>query len=133
MSDKWKNQFNKFVTLLLRLSVVAYLLYTLLPYVIDPGSENSFGSWAVRWILIILLGVIAMLSFALRRTDLMRYGFFLVLIAAAFNLFMALLHPEKWNLILLHVYVLATAIYFISRDIRIETSKTHKRRKKEEN
>jgi len=131
MSNRWKNQYNRFVTLLLRLSVIAYLLYTLLPYVINPGFENTMGSWAVRWFLIILLGAIAMLAFLLRRTDLLRYGFFLVLIAAAFNLFAALLLPEKWHLLLLHAYVIATAIYFISRDIRIETSKTHKRQKKE--
>lgn len=133
MSDKWKNQFNRFVTLLLRFSVIAYLLYTLLPYMMSPGFENSFGSWAVRWILIILLGTIALLSFVLRRSDLLRYGFFLVLIAAAFNLFTALLNPEKWNLLLLHAYVIATAIYFISRDLRIETSRAHKRHKKRKN
>ncbi|MCK9451332.1 MAG: hypothetical protein M0Q90_06535 [Bacteroidales bacterium] len=130
MSIKWKNQYNRFVTLLLRFSVIAYLLYTLLPYVINPGFENTMGSWVVRWFLIILLGAIAMLAFVLRRTDLLRYGFFLVLIAAAFNLFTALLLPEKWHLLLLHTYVIATAIYFISRDIRIETSKTHRRRTK---
>lgn len=131
MSERWKNQFNRFVTLLLRFSVIAYLLFTLLPFITSPGFENSFGSWAVRWILIILLGAIALLSFVLRRSDLLRYGFFLVLIAAAFNLFMSLLNPEKWNLMLLHAYVIATAIYFISRDIRIETSRTHKHHKKE--
>ena len=131
MSDKWKNQFNKFVTLLLRFSVIAYLLYTLLPFIASPGFENSEGSWLFRWFLIILLGAIMMLAFVLRRSDLLRYGFFLVLIAAAFNLFTTLLHPEKWILLLLHAYVIATAIYFISRDIRIETSKSHKRQKKD--
>jgi len=131
MSDRWKNQYNRFVTLLLRFSVIAYLLFTLLPYIVNPGFENTSGAWLLRWFLIILLGAITMLAFVLRRSDLLRYGFFLVLIAASFNLFTALLLPEKWHLLLLHAYVIATAIYFISRDIRIETSKTRKRRTKE--
>jgi len=130
MSATWKNMLNKVITLTLRFSVISYLLFTLSPYIINPGFENSEGAWLLRWFLIILLGAIAMMSFVLKRSDLFRYGFFLVLIAASFNLFMALLNPETWRLLLIHAYVIATSVYFVSRDFRIETSKTRKRRPK---
>lgn len=132
MSANWKNMLNKFITLTLRFSVIAYLLFTLLPYIVNPGFENSEGTWLLRWFLIILLGAIAMLSFLLKRSDLFRYGFFLVLIAASFNLFMTLLNPETWRLLLIHAYVIATSVYFVSRDFRIETSRARKRRTKKE-
>ncbi|MBU1370168.1 MAG: hypothetical protein KJ578_08845 [Bacteroidetes bacterium] len=131
MSEKWKSQLNRFITVLLRLSVISYLLYTLYPYVNDPGFENTFGQWTVRWILIILLGIAALMSFVVKRSDLLRYGFFLVLIAAAFNFFVSLLNPDTWRLLLLHTYVGITAIYYVSRDIRIEAGRSRKQRKKE--
>ncbi|HOI32620.1 MAG: hypothetical protein PHG67_00595 [Bacteroidales bacterium] len=118
MSEKWATQFNNFITLNMRLGFVAYLLFTLYPYISNPGFESEFPNWIIRWGLIIILGAILLLSMILRRSDFFRYGFFIVLVAAVFNLFVVFLKPGSLSYALVHFYVIVTAVYFVSRDIR---------------
>ncbi|HMM11049.1 MAG TPA: hypothetical protein PKE03_03030 [Bacteroidales bacterium] len=108
----------KFVSLLLKLSVLAYLFATLFPFISDPGFESTFGSWSVRWLLIILLGAITLGVFVVSRSQFYIYGFFLVAIAAVYQLFNALFSPNIIVEVMLHFYVLSTAIYFLTRDLR---------------
>ncbi|HPE42569.1 MAG TPA: hypothetical protein PKV88_00685 [Bacteroidales bacterium] len=133
MSEKWKSQFNSFITLLLRLGFVSYLLFTVYPYISNPGFESEFPNWIIRWGLIILLGAVFLLSMVMKRSDFFRYGFFIVLIAAAFNLFVVFLKPGTLSYSLVHFYVIVTAVYFVSRDIRHDANikrKHHKNRDK---
>jgi membrane protein implicated in regulation of membrane protease activity len=65
----------------------------------------------------------------LKRSDFFRYGFFILLIAAAFNLFMVFLKPGSLSYSLLHFYAIATAVYFVSRDIRLEAGSKRKHHK----
>lgn len=129
MSETWKSQFNRFITILLRLGFIAYLIFTLYPYITNPGFESEFPNWIIRWSLIILLGAIFLLAMVLKRSDFFRYGFFILLIAAAFNLFMVFLKPGSLSYSLLHFYAIATAVYFVSRDIRLEAGSKRKHHK----
>jgi hypothetical protein len=129
MSEKWKSQFNGFITILLRLGFVAYLLFTFYPYITNPGFESELPNWIMRWGLIILLGALFLLSMVLKRSDFFRYGFFILLIAAAFNLFLVFLKPGSLSYSLLHFYTIATAVYFVSRDIRLEAGTKRKHHK----
>ncbi|MDN5348764.1 MAG: hypothetical protein PWQ54_160 [Bacteroidales bacterium] len=129
MSETWKSQFNGFITILLRLGFIAYLIFTLYPYITNPGFESEFPNWIIRWSLIILLGAIFLLAMVLKRSDFFRYGFFILLIAAAFNLFMVFLKPGSLSYSLLHFYAIATAVYFVSRDIRLEAGSKRKHHK----
>ncbi|MBK9291573.1 MAG: hypothetical protein IPM52_08100 [Bacteroidetes bacterium] len=109
---------TRFVTFLLKLSVVAYMFAVVFPYISDPGFESTFGTWSVRWLLIILLGAITLGVFVVSRTDFYLYGFFLVAIAAVYKLFNIMLTPLAIGELMLHFYVLSTAIYFLTRDLR---------------
>jgi hypothetical protein len=129
MSETWKSQFNGFITILLRLGFIAYLIFTLYHYITNPGFESEFPNWIIRWSLIILLGAIFLLAMVLKRSDFFRYGFFILLIAAAFNLFMVFLKPGSLSYSLLHFYAIATAVYFVSRDIRLEAGSKRKHHK----
>jgi hypothetical protein len=133
MSDTWKKQLNNFITLMLRLGLVAYLLFTFYPFINNPGFESEFPNWIIRWGLIILLGAIFLMSMVLKRSDFIRYGFFVLLIAAAFNLFWTFLKFESLSYALVHFYVITTAIYFVSRDIRLEASSRKKHHKSRSN
>jgi len=133
MSETWKSKFSVLITFLLRIGFIAYLIFTLYPFISNPGFESEFPNWIVRWGLIILLGAIFLLAMVMKRSDFFRYGFFIVLIAASFNLLLVFLKPGSLSYSLLHLYTIATAVYFVSRDIRLEAGtkrKHHKSRDK---
>lgn len=122
--------FHKLITLLLKLSVIAYLFATIFPFISDPGFESTFGVWSVRWLLIVLLGAITLGVFVINRSYFYLYGFLLVAIAAVYQLFNVLLTPDVIVEVLLHFYVLSTAIYFLTRDLRHQRSYRRHRSKK---
>ncbi len=121
---------NKLVTFLLKLSVISYLFASIFPFLSDPGFDSTFGVWTVRWLLIILLGAIALGVFVINRSYFYLYGFLLVAIAAVYQLFNVLLESNAPVEILLHFYVLSTAIYFLTRDLRHQNNYRRHRTKK---
>lgn len=122
---------TKLVTNGLRLAVIAYIFTAIYPFMIDPGFESTFGSWSVRWLLIILMGAVALTVFILQRSNFLVYGFFAVLIVAIFQLFVSLTNDRSITDLLLHFYALATASYFITRDFRVHAHSHGRRRKKD--
>lgn len=128
MSNIFKHNLNNLVTLLLRMAAILYLFVVVYPYIVEPGFENTFGIWAVRWILIILLAAATLILFMLRRAEFLLYGFFLVFIAAFYQLFVTLISNDPLPGIFVHVYVSITAIYFITKDLR--SSHTHHRQQR---
>ncbi len=130
MSEQWKSIISKLVILQLRLAVVAYIFSTMYPYITDPGFETTVWNWILRWGLIIVMGAVLLGMFALQRSDFMRYGFFLVLVAAFFNLFSAILIPGMLRQVFVHFFAIAVAVYFMSRDVRHEVVKNRRHRHK---
>lgn len=126
-----KSLANRLVYTLLRFAVIIYIFAAFYPYIVNPGFENTFGIWAVRWILILLVAFAALIFFIIGRTDFTRYGFFVVFIVAIFQIFASITKTFSVTTLLLHFYVIATAIYFITHDIRVNsgTSRHHKRSK----
>lgn len=125
MSNIFKRNLNKIVTLLLRTAVLTYLVSVVYPYLADPGFESTFGNWALRWGLIIGLGAAMLAIFILNRTDFIRYGFFVIFIASFFQLFVTLLSNDAFPAVLFHVYVMITAVYFFTKDFRSSTHSHH--------
>lgn len=115
---KAESYLSKFVLLLLKLSVIAYLFATVFPFISDPGFENAFGVWSLRWLLIIMIAAIALGVFVVHRSQFYLFGFFLVAIASVYQLFAVMFSPRIIVEVLLHFYVLSTAIYFLTRDLR---------------
>jgi hypothetical protein len=109
---------SKFVSLLLKLSVIAYLFAVVFPFISDPGFESTIAAWSLRWVLITLIAIIALGVFLVNRSQFYAIGFFLVAIAAVYQLFVVLLSSNLIVEVLLHFYALSTAIYFLTRDLR---------------
>ncbi len=130
-SSIFKRNLQKIVTLLLWFAAVMYLFSVVYPYIIDPGFESTFGIWIVRWGLIIGVSVFSLGVFILRRSDFLLYGYFLVFIAALFQLFITLISNEALPGIFIHLYVIATAIYFFTKDILSTQGHQYHRSKKE--
>lgn len=133
MRNIFRRNLNKIVTLLLRTATVLYLLSVVYPFLVEPGFENNFGNWALRWGLIIALAIAAMGMFIMKRADFLLYGFFIVFIAAFYQLFSTLLSKSPFPDILVHLYVIATAIYFVTKDLRNMQSHHHHRNSKNGN
>lgn len=133
MRNIFRRNLNKIVTLLLRTATVLYLLSVVYPFLVEPGFENNFGNWALRWGLIIALALAAMGMFILKRADFLLYGFFIVFIAAFYQLFSTLLSKSPFPDLLVHLYVIATAIYFVTKDLRNTQSHHHHRNSKNGN
>lgn len=130
-SSIFKRNLQKIVTLLLRFAAVMYLFSVVYPYIIDPGFESTFGIWIVRWGLIIGISVFTLGVFILRRFDFLLYGYFLVFITALFQLFVTMISNEPLPGIFVHLYVITTAIYFFTKDIRNTQGHQHHRSRKE--
>lgn len=127
--SKTEKFLNKLIQILLKVASIGYIFSVILPYLIDPGFESTFGSWSTRWLLIILLAAYSLLVFVLSRTQFYLYGFFVVSIAALFKLFVILLSPINIvEQLMLHIYVLVTAFYFISKDLRMNYASGKKHR-----
>ena len=107
-----------------------YLLSVVYPFLVEPGFENNFGNWALRWGLIIALAAATMGMFIMKRADFLLYGFFIVFIAGFYQLFATLLSKNPLPDIFFHLYVFATAIYFVTKDIRNTQSHHQKKKKK---
>ncbi|MDO8898443.1 MAG: hypothetical protein Q7V19_12405 [Bacteroidales bacterium] len=114
----FEKNISKLVTFTLRIAAIMYFFTAIYPFLVDPGFESTFGAWSVRWILIILLGTITLAFFILGKSDFYVYGFFLVLIVSIYQMFTAL--TASWSIteLFLHFYVLSTAVYFVTRDLR---------------
>jgi hypothetical protein len=119
---------SKLVTFMLRLSAIMYFFAALYPFLVDPGFETTFGAWSVRWILIILLGAIILAFFILKKSEFYVYGFFLVLIVSIYQMFTSLTVSRSIPELFLHFYVLSTAVYFVTRDIRTQYGSSRHRR-----
>ncbi|MBS4060658.1 MAG: hypothetical protein KG029_09680 [Bacteroidetes bacterium] len=119
---------SKLVTFMLRLAAIMYFFTALYPFLVDPGFESTFGAWSVRWILIILLGAIILAFFILKKSEFYVYGFFLVLIVSIYQMFASLTVSRSITELFLHFYVLSTAIYFVTRDIRTQYGSSRHRR-----
>lgn len=109
---------SKLVTFMLRMAVIMYFFAAIYPFLIDPGFESTFGAWSVRWVLIILIGAITLLFFILKKAEFYMYGFFLVVIVSIYQMFTALTGIRSITELFLHFYVLSTAVYFVTRDLR---------------
>ncbi len=107
-----------------------YLLSVVYPFLVEPGFENNFGNWALRWGLIIALAAATMGMFIMKRADFLLYGFFIVFISGFYQLFATLLSKNPLPDIFFHLYVIATAIYFVTKDIRNTQSHHHHRSSK---
>lgn len=130
MSEQWKSVISRLIIFQLRLAVAAYVFTTILPYITEPGFEGSFWNWILRWGLIVVMAVILLGLMALPRHDFLRYGFFLVLIAGFYNVFIAILMPGLLQEVFVHFFAIGVAVYFVSRDLRIEVTKSKKHRHK---
>lgn len=119
---------SKLVTFMLRLAAIMYFFTALYPFLVDPGFESTFGAWSVRWILIILLGAIILAFFILKKSEFYVYGFFLVLIVSIYQMFASLTVSRSITELFLHFYVLSTAVYFVTRDIRTQYGNGRHRR-----
>lgn len=118
MDNIFKRNFSHIITVGLRFSVLVYLISVVYPYILEPGFENEFGNWTLRWGLIILISLAAMGIFILKRNDFMLYGFFLVFLAGLFQVFTVLISDDRLPVLFLHLYVLATSLYFATKSIR---------------
>lgn len=128
--NKLDSILNKLVYFVLIISVIGYLFSTLLPYFSNPGFESTVANWIVRWVLIILLVIITLILFAVKRTLFYTVGFFFVSIAASFQIFKILLTPSAILEVLVHFYVLMTSIHFMTRDLRRQRRPRRRRNKK---
>jgi len=119
---------NKLILLLLKIASIGYLFSVIYPYLIDPGFESTFGSWSTRWLLILILAAYSLLVFVLARAQFYLYGFFVVAIGSLFKLFVILQSPGILEQLFLHIYVLFSALYFISKDLRMNYRSSKKQR-----
>jgi hypothetical protein len=124
----FEKNIGKLVTFMLRMAVIMYFFAAIYPFLVDPGFESTFGAWSVRWILIILTGAITLLFFILKRSEFFMYGFFLVLIVSIYQMFSALTTSRSIPELFLHFYVLSTAVYFVTRDLRTNYGNNRHRR-----
>ncbi len=128
MSDN-KQRLIKMVTILMRVGVIAYLFTVLFPYIEDPGFANTFGNWTLRWFLIILLASAALLLLVVARKYFLVYGFFMVFLAAMYNMFLILLKPSPIPDVFTHFFIASLAVYFMTRDTRAAQSSGRKHHK----
>lgn len=123
MDNILKRNFTHIITLGLRFSVLVYLFSVVYPYVLEPGFENEIGNWTLRWSLIVLVAIAAMVLFILKRSYFLLYGFFMVFIASLFQIFTVLISDDRLPVLFLHLYVLATSLYFVTKSIRASQKK----------
>lgn len=116
---------NKAVITFLRLAAITYLFAAVFPFIVDPGFESNFGIWTVRWGLIILLALTTLLFFIINRSEFILYGFFVVFIVAIYQIFITLTGNFSIPSLFLHIYVLATSVYFITHDMRLQSGSNH--------
>ncbi len=118
MSNLFRYNLNKIITLLLRVAALLYLLFVFYPFITEPGFQNTLSNWLLRWGLIIVLGLAALGFFILKRDDFILYGFFIVFFASIFQFFSTMLNKTPLPEVFLHIYVAFTAIYFATKDLR---------------
>ncbi|GAB1419590.1 hypothetical protein MASR2M12_23550 [Bacteroidales bacterium] len=132
MSNLFRHNLNKIVTLLLKTAATVYLLGVVFPYLSDPGFQNNVGNWMLRWGLIAGISAVTLLFFVLKRDDFLLYGFFIVFFASVFQFFVTIIDKTPLPGALFHIYVGITSIYFVTKDLRRTQSGSHhsgKRRK----
>ncbi len=129
MDDKLQRFLLKLVVFLLKAGALAYLFATLFPYLQEPGFQNTFGNWTLRWFLVILLASAALMVFVINRNDFLVYGFFFIFMAAMFNMFLVLVNPSPIPGVFNHFFVATISVYFMTRTMRKDTSSTRKHRR----
>lgn len=127
MSERYKIWLNKAVTTMMRFGVILYVFSVLFPYINDPGFEETFWSWSLRWFLIIVQAAVTLLILMIKRSDFLVYGFFIIFLASIYNLFLTAVGPEPLPDLFGHFLAATVAVYFMTRDMRIEISSGHKK------
>lgn len=133
MSERYKIWLNKAVTTMLRFGVIMYIFSVLFPFINDPGFEETFWSWSLRWFLIIVQAAATLLIMVIKRSDFLVYGFFIIFLASIYNLFVSAVSSDPFPDLFSHFLAATVSVYFMTRDMRIEISTGHKKHRNRSN
>jgi hypothetical protein len=92
--------------------VILYIFSVLFPFINDPGFEETFWSWSLRWFLIIVQAAATLLIMVIKRSDFLVYGFFIIFLASIYNLFVSAVSSNPFPELFSHFLAATVSVYF---------------------